>query len=89
MFALGQTLASEITPVSQRGAVLGLAVGITTLAGVIAPTVMGDLVESAPTALTGYNQGFEVFAVLCLLASVVGALMIRPARDAQRLNPPA
>lgn len=89
VFALGQTLGSEITPVSQRGAVLGLAVGITTLAGVVAPTVMGDLVESAPTALAGYNHGFEVFAVLCLVASGLGSLMIRPRRDAQRLNAPA
>jgi hypothetical protein len=50
---------------------------------------MGNLVQSAPNALAGYNQGFEVLAAICIVAAVSGAVLIRPARDAARLRRPA
>ena len=86
VFAITQTLAGEIAPVRQRGAVLGVGVGISTLAGVIAPTVMGNLLDSASDTVAGYNNGFTVVAMVCVAAAMVGAALIRPGRDAARLR---
>jgi predicted MFS family arabinose efflux permease len=89
VLAICVTLTEEISPLRQRGAVLGTCLALATLAGLIAPTVMGNLVQSAPNALAGYNQGFEVLAAICIVAAVSGAVLIRPARDAARLRRPA
>jgi hypothetical protein len=66
--------------------VLGVGVGISTLAGVIAPTVMGNLLDSASDTVAGYNNGFTVVAMVCVAAAMVGAALIRPGRDAARLR---
>ncbi|GGF36476.1 MFS transporter [Marmoricola endophyticus] len=86
VFALGQTLAGGLCPTGQRGAVLGVSVGVSTLAGVLAPSVMGSLVGSASTALDGYDAGFLVLAALCVVCSVIGALAIDPDRDLLRIH---
>ncbi|WP_309231802.1 MFS transporter [Nocardia sp. SYP-A9097] len=82
------TLCEEISPVQQRGAVLGTTVALSTLAGVIAPTLMGRLVESASEELAGYTTGFAVLAIICVVAAVAGAALIRPTRDAVLLRRP-
>ncbi|MEU9094815.1 MFS transporter [Streptomyces sp. NPDC048428] len=87
VFATGQTLSAEISPVKRRGAVLGLNVAVATLAGVLAPTVTGDLVQAATDPLTGFSHAFVVFSVICLVAAAVGAVIIRPQHDAARLLP--
>jgi MFS family permease len=89
VFATGQTLSAEISPPRRRGAVLGLNVAVSTLAGVIAPTVTGDLVQAAPDALSGFSHAFIVFSVICLVAAVLGAALIRPQHDAARLMAPS
>ncbi|MFQ6330931.1 MFS transporter [Nocardia sp. CWNU-33] len=82
------TLNEEISPVRQRGAILGTTVALATLAGLIAPTMMGNLVDSAPNALAGYTTGFLILAVICIVAAAVGAALIRPGCDASRLRRP-
>lgn len=82
------TLAEEISPVRQRGGVLGTCVALATMAGLLAPAVMGNFVEASETALGGYSSGFKVLALLCIGAAALGAVLIRPARDATRLRKP-
>jgi sugar phosphate permease len=51
IFTLGSTLIGEICPSSQRGALLGITNSIHTLAGLIAPVVMGLIVLGLVAAL--------------------------------------
>jgi hypothetical protein len=46
---IGQTVVSELTPVAQRGALLALGTTIATSAGLLAPDIMGSVVETAAT----------------------------------------
>ncbi|MBX9649409.1 MAG: MFS transporter, partial [Xanthobacteraceae bacterium] len=48
----------EFTPVQQRGAVIAIYGAIYTLAGIIAPSVMGAVIQHAATPLDGYMTGF-------------------------------
>jgi len=84
-FALASTLQGEITPVRQRGLVLGAGLAVATIAGIFAPTVMGNLVQAAASPAAGYQQGFDVAGLLLLIGGVIGALVIRPGKDTRRL----
>ena len=53
----------EFTPVSQRGAVIAIYGAIYTLAGIIAPMVMGSVIKHAATPMEGYMTGFTINAV--------------------------
>ncbi|QSE93750.1 MFS transporter [Rhodococcus pseudokoreensis] len=85
VFAISATIQGEITPMRQRGTVLGLTVGVATLSGVIAPSVMGVLVQADLGSLAGYQNGFKVLGAICMLAAILGFALINPARDAARL----
>ena len=52
----------EFTPVSQRGAVISIYGAIYTLAGIMAPSVMGSVIQRAPGLLDGYMTGFTINA---------------------------
>ena len=54
----------EFTPVSQRGAVIAIYGAIYTLAGIIAPSVMGTVIQHAAELLDGYMTGFTINAVI-------------------------
>ena len=54
----------EFTPVSQRGAVIAIYGAIYTLAGIMAPLVMGSVIQHAATPMEGYMTGFTINAVI-------------------------
>jgi MFS family permease len=54
----------EFTPVSQRGAVIAIYGAIYTLAGILAPSVMGSVIQRAAVPLDGYMTGFTINAVI-------------------------
>ena len=78
-------IVSELTPQPQRAAMLAIVTSIVTLAGVIAPLVMGAMIQNAPTRLIGYEQGFVVNGILLLAGGLIGLLFIRPEADRKRL----
>jgi MFS transporter, ACS family, D-galactonate transporter len=85
---IGQTVVSELTPVAQRGALLAIGTAIATSAGLLAPYVMGSVVETAATPLAGFNTGFMICGVIMLVAGLIGMALIRPERDARRWTNP-
>jgi MFS transporter, ACS family, D-galactonate transporter len=85
IYVIAHAIVSEITPVSQRGALLAIGNAIGTTAGLLAPYVMGSLVENAATPLQGFNRGFVVCGVIMLAGGVIGMIFMRPERDARRL----
>lgn len=86
IYVISHAVISEITPVSQRGALLAISNAIGTTAGLIAPYVMGSLVEKAVVPLDGYNNGFVICGVIMLAGGIIGMMFIRPELEAQRIG---
>jgi MFS transporter, ACS family, D-galactonate transporter len=81
VFTLSPTILSEITPASQRGAVLGINSAVGTSAGIIAPYVMGSVVEGATSAAEGYSNGFVICGAVALTGGLIGLFFLRPERE--------
>ena len=75
----------EFTPVSQRGAVISIYSAIYTLAGILAPSVMGSVVQHAMVALDGYLTGFTINAVVLVASGLLGLLLLWPNTERARL----
>jgi MFS family permease len=76
---------SEFTPVSQRGAVISIYGAIYTLAGMIAPSVMGSVIQHAAVPLDGYLTGFTINAVILIVSGLLGLLLLWPNTERARL----
>lgn len=87
-FAIGATMAAEITPVGQRAAVLATMTGIYTTAGVIAPYVTGRLVQAGggTEVAAGFNTAFLLAGGLMLVGGLTAVLYARPERDAAQVR---
>lgn len=82
----GTTACGEIAPVGQRGIVLGAFVGFYSLAGVIAPTVTGVLIDHAGSnPSSGYTATFALTGVIVIIGGLLAVTLIRPERDTARL----
>jgi MFS family permease len=77
---------SEFTPVSQRGAVIAIYGALYTLAGIIAPTVMGSVIQHSSTLLEGYFSGFSINAVVMVMSGLLGLLLLWPNTERARLR---
>ena len=75
----------EFTPVSQRGAVIAIYGAIYTLAGILAPLVMGSVIQHAATPLAGYLTGFTINAAVMVASGVLGLLLLWPNTERARL----
>jgi len=67
----------EFTPVSQRGAILSIYGAIYTLAGIIAPSVMGSVIQHSATTIDGYMAGFTINAVIMVSSGQIGRASCR------------
>jgi MFS family permease len=76
----------EFTPVSQRGAVIAIYGALYTLAGIIAPNVMGRVIQHAATPVDGYFTGFTINAVIMVMSGVLGLLLLWPDTERTRLT---
>jgi MFS family permease len=76
----------EFTPVSQRGAVIAIYGAIYTLAGIIAPAVMGSVIQHAAVPLDGYLTGFTINAVILIASGLLGLLLLWPNTERARLT---
>jgi MFS transporter, ACS family, D-galactonate transporter len=84
IYLIGQTIVAEITPVAQRGALLAIGTAVSTSAGLLAPHVMGSVVQAATTPLAGFNTGFMICGIIMLVGGLIGMALIRPEREAGR-----
>ncbi len=76
---------AEFTPVSQRGAVISIYGAIYTLAGILAPSVMGSVIQHAGGLLEGYMTGFTINAVILIASGLLGLLLLWPNTERARL----
>jgi MFS family permease len=75
----------EFTPVSQRGAVISIYGALYTMAGIVAPTVMGSVIQHATTTLDGYLTGFTINAAILIASGLLGLLLLWPNTERARL----
>ena len=75
----------EFTPVSQRGAVISIYGALYTLAGIIAPSVMGKVIQNAGGQLDGYQTGYSINAVILVVSGLLGLLLLWPNTERARL----
>jgi MFS family permease len=76
----------EFTPASQRGAVLAIYGALYTLAGIIAPNVMGTVIQRAGNMLDGYLTGFTINAAVMVGSGLLGLLLLWPNTEKARLT---
>lgn len=76
----------EFTPVSQRGAVISIYGALYTLAGILAPYVMGSVVQNAAVPFDGYMTGFTINAVIMVVSGLLGLLLLWPNTERARLT---
>jgi MFS family permease len=74
----------EFTPTSQRGAVIATYGGLYSIAGILAPTVMGSMID-AKNPVPGYVLGFQIQALILVAAGLIGLLLLWPNREKARL----
>jgi MFS transporter, ACS family, D-galactonate transporter len=84
IYVIGNAVVSEIAPVAQRGALLAIGTAVSTSAGLLAPYVMGSVVETAVTPLDGFNTGFMICGFIMLVGGLIGMALMRPERETMR-----
>lgn len=78
-------IVSELTPQPQRAGMLAITTSVVTLAGVLAPLIMGSMIEHAATPIAGYEKGYTILGGLLIAGGIIGMLFIRPEADRKRL----
>src|SRR5258708_37896524 len=76
----------EFTPVSQRGAVIAIYGALYSLAGILAPAVMGSVIQRAAEPFDGYMTGFAINAVVLVVSGLSGLLLLWPNTERARLT---
>ena len=84
IFTLGSALIGEISPASQRGAMLGVTNSIHTLAGLCAPFAMGLVVDINLNPIEGFRTGFLYAGGLVAILGILAAVLIHPESDVTR-----
>jgi MFS transporter, ACS family, D-galactonate transporter len=84
IYVLSPAIVSEFTPVSQRGAMLTIITAAATSAGLLAPYVMGRIIESGATPAEGFHRGFFICGVVSLIGGLIGMAFLRPQAEAAR-----
>ena len=83
-FALGPPLIGEISPVGQRGAMLGISNGLFTTAGLVAPWLMGHIVDVGADPAQGFRDGFMFGGLLIMVGGLIAMVLINPESDLER-----
>lgn len=76
---------SEVVRTRQRGAVFGIVAALGTLPGLVAPYVMGRLIDAGSTDHAGYVIGLLTTAALMIVFGLIALVTINPERDAARI----
>lgn len=65
--------------------ILGVITAFYSLAGVIAPLVMGRLVDVSADAAEGYGSGFLILGIVMIVGALLALALVDPDRDATKL----
>lgn len=78
---------SDVAPTKQRGIVLAIITAFFSLSGVIAPLVMGKVVDAAAAddLAAGYSLGFVILGITMIIGALAALFLVNPDRDARKL----
>jgi MFS family permease len=76
---------AEFTPTSQRGAAIAIYGALYTLSGIIAPWVMGNVIQHAASPMQGYLTGYCINGAVMMAAGLLGLLLLWPDTERARL----
>jgi len=51
----------------------------------LAPLIMGSIIQNAATPIAGYERGYVILGAMLIAGGVIGLLFIRPEADRKRL----
>ncbi|WP_404315156.1 MFS transporter [Prescottella equi] len=85
-YAVAFVAIGDLVHPKQRGTVLGFLVAFYSMAGVLAPLLLGYFVDSAGERAIGYGHGFAVTGVLMTVGGLAAMFLVRPERDLARLR---
>lgn len=85
-YALGPPLIGEISPVRQRGAMLGISNALFSTAGLVAPWLMGHIVDVGANPAQGFRDGFLFAGLLIVGGGLVATILIHPQADLARFK---
>jgi MFS family permease len=85
IYVVCPAMLGEFAPVKQRGAILSIYGAIYTLAGIVAPYVMGNVIEGAATPLDGYMNGYRIVATVLITSGVAGLALLWPNSEGARV----
>ncbi|MFI1167977.1 MFS transporter [Streptomyces sp. NPDC020801] len=83
MTSIAVTTVAQLTPADRRGGALGIMNAVVTTAGLIAPTLIGHLVDTH--GADGYQYAVLITGALLLLGGTAAVTLIDPDRDARLL----
>jgi MFS family permease len=83
MGSVAATTVVELAPADRRGGSLGIMNAVVTTAGLIAPTLIGHLVDAHGAG--GYRYAIMITGALLLLGGSAAVTLIDPDRDARLL----
>ncbi|WP_369720466.1 MFS transporter [Bradyrhizobium sp. LLZ17] len=86
IYVVCPAMLGEFTPTSQRGAILAIYGALYTLSGIIAPSVMGTVIQRAGNMVDGYMTGFTINAVIMVGSGLLGLLLLWPNTEKARLT---
>ncbi|MFG2869624.1 MFS transporter [Streptomyces sp. NPDC048338] len=84
MGSIAATTIMELAPADRRGGALGFMNAVVTTAGLIAPTLIGSLVDTH--AAEGYQYAVLITGALLLVGGTAAVTLINPDRDARLLS---
>ncbi|WP_328867139.1 MFS transporter [Streptomyces sp. NBC_00304] len=76
---------ADVAPARQRGMVFGIVTGVYSLGGVLAPLVIGRLVDSGTSVAAGYGDGFLLLGIVMVLGAAAALALVDPDRDVAAL----
>jgi MFS family permease len=83
MASVAVTTVAEIAPAGRRGGALGIMNGVVTTAGLMAPILVGRVVDTQGAG--GYQHAVLISGVVLLLGGIAAVILVDPARDRRRL----
>lgn len=86
IYVVCPAMLGEFTPVSQRGAMIAIYGALYTLSGILAPQVMGSVIQHAGAVMAGYMTGFTINAAIMVGSGVFGLLLLWPNTERTRLT---
>ena len=63
-----------------------LAAGFLSSAGLVAPAVMGFVINDALSPAKGFEHGFEILGVLLVLSGLVGLYLVNPEKSRAKFS---